>query len=55
LSVSCIKKEAADIIVLNANIYTVDEAFNKAEALVVKDGRFLDVGTSKDIQQKIRR
>ena len=35
---------AADLIVVNANIYTVDEAQPKASAFAVRDGRFLAVG-----------
>ncbi|MFD0860678.1 amidohydrolase [Sungkyunkwania multivorans] len=46
---SCAKKQQADLIVTNANVYTVDEAFSKAEAFAVKDGKFLAVGTSKEI------
>ncbi|SDS12680.1 amidohydrolase [Christiangramia echinicola] len=45
-------KEQADLIVYNANVYTVDDQFGKAEAFVVKDGKFLEVGTSQDIQDK---
>ena len=40
-----VTKEEVDLIVLNANIYTVDEAFSKAEAFAVRDGKFLAVGT----------
>lgn len=50
--VSCAKKEQADLIVTNANIYTVDSLFSKAEAFAVKDGKFLAVGTSKEILSK---
>lgn len=40
----------ADLIVLNANVYTVDQRQPKAEAFAVKDGRFIAVGTSRDIR-----
>ena len=43
------QKQQADLIVTNANIYTVDDSFNKAEAFAVKDGKFIAVGTSTDI------
>ncbi|GGI57036.1 amidohydrolase [Winogradskyella haliclonae] len=43
------QKQQADLIVTNANIYTVDEAFSKAEAFAVKDGKFVAVGTSEAI------
>ena len=42
-------KQNADLIVTNANIYTVDNAFNKQEAFAVKDGKFIAVGSSEEI------
>ena len=50
--VSCSTKEQADLIVTNANIYTVNDSFETAQAFVVKDGKFLEVGTSDDILAK---
>ena len=52
--VSCSKKDKqeADLIITNATIYTVDNAFSKAEAFAVKDGKFIAVGTSKEINAK---
>ena len=41
---------AADLIVINADVYTSDPAGTKAEALAVEDGRFIAVGTTKEIQ-----
>jgi predicted amidohydrolase YtcJ len=46
------EKTQADSIVFNANIYTVNDAFGKAEAFAVKDGKFLEVGTSEAIKAK---
>lgn len=43
-------KEEADLIVINATVYTVDENFSTAEAFAVKDGKFLAVGTTDDIR-----
>lgn len=40
---------AADLIVYNARVYTVDSAFSKASAFAVKDGRFLEVGSTEAI------
>ncbi len=40
----------ADLIVVNARVYTVDAAQPRAEALAVRDGRFLAVGTGADIR-----
>jgi hypothetical protein len=39
-------RQPADLLVVNATIYTVDETFSKAQALAVKNGRILAVGTS---------
>ncbi len=50
--VSCSTKEQADLIVTNANIYTVNENFETAQSFAVKDGKFLEVGSSKDILAK---
>jgi len=46
------QKEKADLLVFNANVYTVNDEFGKAEAFVVKDGKFLEIGTSQDLQDK---
>lgn len=45
-------KESADLLVFNAKVYTVDEGFGMAEAFVVKDGKFLEVGNSEDLKEK---
>jgi predicted amidohydrolase YtcJ len=42
----------ADLLVKNANIYTVNVNFDKAEAFVVKDGRILEIGTTLELEQK---
>tara|TARA_A100001011_G_scaffold276367_1_gene286055 strand:+ start:1645 stop:3273 length:1629 start_codon:yes stop_codon:yes gene_type:complete len=36
--------ERVDLLVHNANVYTVNENFDKATAFVVKNGRFVEVG-----------
>ncbi|WP_435414675.1 amidohydrolase [Polaribacter aestuariivivens] len=46
---SCSKKEA-DLIVINSNTYTVNNNFENAEAFAVKNGKFIAVGTNKEIQ-----
>ena len=46
---SCNTKTPVDLIVYNANIYTVDDNFSKAEAMAIKDGKLVAVGTSEDI------
>jgi predicted amidohydrolase YtcJ len=40
----------ADLVVLNARVYTSDDRQPRAEAFAVKDGRFLAVGSSADIR-----
>ena len=49
--VSC-QQEKVDLIVTNADIYTVDENFSKAEAFAVKDGKFVAVGSTSEIENK---
>jgi predicted amidohydrolase YtcJ len=49
--ISC-QQEKVDLIVTNANIYTVDDNFSKAEAFAVKDGKFVAVGTAAEITNK---
>ena len=46
---SCTPKTQVDLIVHNAKIYTVDEAFSMAQAFAVKDGQFVAVGDDNDI------
>ncbi|PQJ82635.1 amidohydrolase [Polaribacter glomeratus] len=47
--ISC-QKEKVDLIVINSNTYLVNKKFENAEAFAVKDGKFIAVGTSKEIQ-----
>ncbi len=49
---SCQKKEKVDSIIINANIYTVNTNFDKAEAFAIKNGNIIDVGSSLEIQAK---
>ena len=46
---SCSQKTPVDLIVHNANIYTVDNDFSKAQAFAVKDGKFVAVGDEETI------
>lgn len=50
--ISCNTQEKADLIVINATAYTVDANFGTAESFAVKDGKFIGVGTNKEIQEK---
>lgn len=45
----CTQKQEVDLIVVNANIYTVDETFSKAEAFAVHKGAFVAVGATDEI------
>ncbi|MBL7560466.1 amidohydrolase [Olleya sp. YSTF-M6] len=45
-------KTDVDTIVTNANVYTVDATFAKAEAFAIKDGKFVATGTTKEITNK---
>lgn len=44
-------KENADLLVYNATIYTVNEAFAIADAMVIKDGLILNIGAEKDLRK----
>ena len=45
-------KSKADLMVLNANVYTVDDNFLKTSAFAVRDGVFVAVGSSDEIQNR---
>jgi len=44
--------EKADLLVYNAIIFTVDSSFSTAEAMVIRDGKILEIGTSSVLQNK---
>ena len=52
--IGCAEKESADLLVENANIYTVDSLQPKATAFVIADGRFIDVGASEELKERYR-
>lgn len=47
---SC-KQNNADLIIKNAHIYTVNEAFDTAQVIVIKDGKFIAVGGDSLLKQ----
>lgn len=49
---ACRGTSEADLLIYNAQIYTVDTAFSLAQAMAVKDGKILEVGTSEDLTRK---
>src|SRR5690606_14297870 len=48
------RKRRVDLILFNARIYTLDAHFTTTEALVVEEGRLLDLGTTAEILKKYR-
>ena len=51
LIISC-KQIEVDTIVINAKTYTVNDSFDIAESFAVKDGKFVAIGSNKEIQNK---
>ena len=51
---SCQSLQKADLIITDATIYTVDEPFSIQEAMAIKDGKILAVGTDSAIRQAYR-
>ena len=49
---SCNPKTPVDLIVHNANVYTVDEDFSKAQAFAIKDGKFVAVEDEESIMRQ---
>lgn len=49
LFIRCTTNIEVDLIVHNAKVYTVDSTFTIREAFAVKNGIFIDIGTSKQI------
>jgi predicted amidohydrolase YtcJ len=45
--------EPADLVVLNANVLTVDAGFGTAQAFAVRGGRFVAVGSTGDMRARI--
>lgn len=52
LLTGCSLKEKADLLVTNARVYTADSSFSMADAFVIKDGKFLAVGTATTLAGK---
>ncbi len=49
ITLGCNELKEADLIIHNATIYTVDDAFSLAEAVAVKDGKIIAVGAEHEI------
>ncbi|WP_432713443.1 amidohydrolase [Pedobacter sp.] len=48
---SC-SSEKADLIVYNAKVYTVNEKFDVVQAIALKDGKLIALGSNEDIRKK---
>ena len=49
---SCYYTEEADLLIHNANIYTVDDNFTIAEAMAIKDGKIIDIGPNNEMKNR---
>lgn len=47
---SCSSKKSVDLVIYNANVYTVDSSFHTAQAFAVRDGHFVAIGETEDIK-----
>ena len=43
----------ADLVIKNARIFTASQNIREAEAMALKDGRFVAVGTNEEIQRYV--
>lgn len=50
--IACSSPKEADLLVMNGTIYTVDPTFSRAEAMVVKDGKIIALGTKSDLEKQ---
>jgi predicted amidohydrolase YtcJ len=48
---SCRSTSKVDLLIYNAKIYTVDSSFSVAEAIAVRDGKIVAVGTTKELTE----
>jgi len=46
------EKQLADLLVFNAEVYTVDSTFSTVEAFVVNEGKFIESGTAEALEEK---
>ena len=51
LFVSC-TKQGADLLIYNANIYTVDSSFSVVEAMAIRDGKIIETGTTATLESR---
>lgn len=51
IAISCRPRETADLVILNGKIITVDNNFNIAEAIAIRNDRIIAVGKDRDIEK----
>jgi predicted amidohydrolase YtcJ len=49
VSQSCTDKKTVDLIIFNANVYTIDDAFSKVSAIAIKDDIIVMTGSDNDV------
>ena len=49
---ACASTREADLLIYNAHIYTVDSTFSTAEAMAVKDGKIVAIGSTSELNSK---
>lgn len=49
---SCQQSENADLLIHNASIYTVNNAFDIEEAMAIKDGKIIAIGPNNELKNK---
>lgn len=54
LTQNCVKFKTADLVIHNARIYTVNEEFEVAQAMAIKDGKIVMIGKEHEIMNKYR-
>jgi predicted amidohydrolase YtcJ len=50
LLIACASRQKADLLIVNATIYTVDDSFSRVEAMAIRDGRILATGSRSDLE-----
>lgn len=49
---ACSSRKQIDLLVYNAQIYTVDSLFSQAEAMAIKDGKIVAIGNKTDLTKE---
>ena len=46
---ACTPKQKADLLIVNAKVYTINDLQKEATAIAIKDGKFIAVGNSEKL------